>query len=363
MLNTESLDFIVSVITIVGIAATTISVTIFDIIPKKHARSIICIHRVVVILTMNFVLSFVWKTAVFLFIKSWNTPLVHITFFAICTPITIIVNIIWMFDLRYFIIPRLVNIIGISGKIGSGKTTACQFFKSKNFIEINFADKLKDVSSTLTTQTINVFKNQKGLVFENGEEFKYNVGTMRKIIRLYLQQVYSSPRILFWLYQFNINNVIESFTNHEKVCYDTVLHRLTPLLYYEILPDKTKLKSNGISVGKILQILGLSFRNEFDSKVWMRFVWNDIIQGVLYKGEWDYVIGDMRMENEACGFDDYATLIRLERSEEKRSKFIGGRDPNHKTETDLDDYDFGDCVIENNGTEEEFFKKLEKIQI
>lgn len=104
----------------------------------------------------------------------------------------------------------------------------------------------------------------------------------------------------------------------------------------------------GISIGRFQQLLGTVLREHIHPDIWVF----PIIQ--YYKNNPDKfcIISDCRFKNEAAHIkQNGGILIRLNRN----TNVNDGRDPNHISETDLDDYDGFDLVINNNGTPEEMF--------
>lgn len=69
---------------------------------------------------------------------------------------------------------------------------------------------------------------------------------------------------------------------------------------------------------------------------------------------------DCRFKNEAIlSQKEGAVIIRLNRKPELiSSASVAGRDPNHISETDLDDYPHFDLVVDNNGTIEEAWSQI-----
>lgn len=99
-----------------------------------------------------------------------------------------------------------------------------------------------------------------------------------------------------------------------------------------------------MSVGRFQQLLGTVARQQIHPDIWMLPVLNQTRSSGKFT-----VISDCRFRNEAIGIQKMGGLvIRLNRhpdliSEESKA----GRDPNHISETDLDDYPNFDLVIQN----------------
>jgi hypothetical protein len=98
----------------------------------------------------------------------------------------------------------------------------------------------------------------------------------------------------------------------------------------------------------LLQKLGLNMRDVRES-VWVDYVINNL------KPNDYYVLDDLRYKNELdalkkAGF----ILVRIEASRDIRERRIPNtfpKDENHLSETDLDDYDGWDVVIDNNNND------------
>lgn len=121
-----------------------------------------------------------------------------------------------------------------------------------------------------------------------------------------------------------------------------------------IIPKISYGKTEGWDLGKYQQKIGGSFRKSIVEDIWIRCLKQEISK---YK---KVVVCDMRFKNEAKELQKMkgCVLIRLERDFKFRKEFLGSRDPEDISETDLDDFEFKH-VIENNGTKEEFIEKNE----
>ena len=182
-----------------------------------------------------------------------------------------------------------INIIGLSGKIGSGKTTFAEEFAKLSKIPVEchaFADKLKELTQMLTGHKLTI-TNQPGKPFYN---------------------------------------TVYNYTQEDKNVY---------------LPtwDKT--------VGKCLQILGTeALRKGFDSDVWVKALFESTAKEVLSNGH-ILVIADVRFPNEA----DYilkegGILIRLI-GDPMKIRENSTRDLTHESEVALDNYTGFTEIIEN----------------
>jgi hypothetical protein len=108
--------------------------------------------------------------------------------------------------------------------------------------------------------------------------------------------------------------------------------------------------SLGITIGDFQQKIGMVAREHIDPNIWVNAVMNQMTDENCV-----YVISDCRFKNEARQIEERGGLvIRLNRSEHLiDAKLMAGRNPNHVSETDLDDYDNFDFVYQNDGTIED----------
>lgn len=154
-------------------------------------------------------------------------------------------------------------IIGISGKIQSGKDTIANYLVNKyGFIRIGFADKLKEIAKDLFEWN--------GLKDKNGRTLLQNLGYAMRLI---------------------------------------------------------------------------------NENIWVNYVLNNLD---LNK---QYIISDVRYENEAEILkENGAKLWRIERKLDRNNEA-----DKHLSEIDLDNYGKFDIIIDNNGTIEELYKKIDEI--
>lgn len=104
-----------------------------------------------------------------------------------------------------------------------------------------------------------------------------------------------------------------------------------------------------------LQILGTEcFRERIDNDFWVKAA----MKIVNHYPENLWVIPDVRFPNEVTPIQDRGGMvIRINR----KNRPPTGRDDNHPSEIALDDYEGFDYVIDNDGTIEELYNKLEGI--
>jgi hypothetical protein len=164
-------------------------------------------------------------------------------------------------------------IIGISGKIGSGKSTAAKYLID-NMPHLRFEEKF----------------------------FAYNVKMIASIISGLPMEVMLS----------------QEGKNMQLPLYD------------------------GITVGRLQQVIGTDlFRDHFDKMVWVKSMFAPYDRA---KDNW--IVSDVRFRNEA----DYVKqmggiLVRLE-GDPAGVRSNSTRDMNHPSETELDDYDGFDVLVQ-----------------
>jgi len=193
-------------------------------------------------------------------------------------------------------------IIGLSGKIGSGKDAAANLF-AENFSEYvpiykkSFAYKLKQIIEILSG-----FKMQTS--FDN-----------------------------------SFFEGITDFKREDKDVFIKVFNQ---------------------TIGEMLQIVGTEvFRDNYDKEVWIKSLFNDY--GPYEKKNTIWVISDVRFTNEANYVKNLdGILIRINGDPLKLTEY-SNRDINHPSETALDNYKGFDYIIENDGSMEELKEKTEKV--
>lgn len=104
---------------------------------------------------------------------------------------------------------------------------------------------------------------------------------------------------------------------------------------------------------KLLQDIGLQMRN-IDKNVWVNY----ILKNIDFTNSLIHIcITDVRFINEVQLITDCGGKIwRIERNIERKSEL-----DNHLSEMELDNYKVFNEVIENNGTFEELYEKIDKI--
>ena len=109
--------------------------------------------------------------------------------------------------------------------------------------------------------------------------------------------------------------------------------------------------------GEALQKLGTAVREAFDTDVWIRKVFDDMIDAHVT------IVTDCRYRNEAeAGRAREAILIRVN-GDPSGMRATSKRDPNHPSETELDDYPYFDAVIDNSEKGENLLEKKIREQV
>lgn len=110
----------------------------------------------------------------------------------------------------------------------------------------------------------------------------------------------------------------------------------------------------------LLQMIGTDLGRNADPDVWVKICTNRIKEILKENPEANILISDLRFPNEASSLKELGfTLCCVTRKQELRGNI--GRDPNHPSETAMDWYDKWDVVIENNGTLEDLYKKVDQL--
>lgn len=198
-------------------------------------------------------------------------------------------------------------IIGISAKANSGKDLVGDYLVSKyGYKKVKFADKLKDILSICLS-----------IPREKLEDHEYKETTLPES---------------WWV--FEIPNTDRGVTVYPY------------LKYKEEYNEKFLVK---VTPRWLLQRIGTDcFRCVISPDFWVNALFCSMEEGN------NYVITDVRFPNEADMVkSNGGMLIRLNRA--------GYIFSNHISETALDCYDGFDHVVENNGTIDELYKKIDDI--
>ena len=106
----------------------------------------------------------------------------------------------------------------------------------------------------------------------------------------------------------------------------------------------------GMTNGTLQQVIGTLLREKLHPDIWTF----QVLKFARDNPDTVCVISDCRFRNEADLIkQNGGVIIRLNR----KNRNIGKRNPNHISETDLDNYENFDLVIDNDGTVEEMIEK------
>jgi len=119
---------------------------------------------------------------------------------------------------------------------------------------------------------------------------------------------------------------------------------------------KSKTNCCEITNGRLQQLVGTVLREEINPNIWIF----PVMEYCKNNPDTICIISDCRFKNEAQIIkQNGGILIRINRMNEIHNS-QNGRDHNHVSETDLDNYKF-DYVIENNGTLQDLKNTAQKI--
>lgn len=216
-------------------------------------------------------------------------------------------------------------IIVLTGQKRTGKSTAADFFKQKNFKPVALADPFKkDLAYTI--DRLNILGRHFSYQDANGEtDFDREKKIFSKTDAIRVVN-FSYRRILGDDSKYNhVEDLIQDYFNSDK--------------------------RNLYSFRELMQITGTDIGcNEIDKNIWVKKTFNEIIDSKSR----DFLISDCRQNHEISALRKFGSLvIHIKRD----TSDIVEKDQ-HITEKPLD-IDDSDLVIDNNGTIEEFYQKLE----
>lgn len=228
------------------------------------------------------------------------------------------------------------NLIGISGKICSGKDTVgkiIQYLTSKDYLQ-----GIGDIESYLESNT------------------DYNFGHWNWQIKKFAGKLKEICSILTGI-------PVEKFEDQEFK--KTNLGEEWDYLNYE---HSMRGDTDKMTVRDLLQKVGTDlFREQLHNNVWINALFADYKPHKMSEyNPSNWLITDLRFTNEAKSITDRGGIcVRVNRHFEtqtfytQRVSFPDGI-PVHPSENELDDYAF-DYVIENNGTLEELIEEVKKM--
>ena len=111
--------------------------------------------------------------------------------------------------------------------------------------------------------------------------------------------------------------------------------------------------TTGLTYGQLQQKIGSMFRENINPDFWI-----NILFASLHPEENIYIIDDLRMRNEAAALKERGAIMIRINGDPAGINMASTRDKNHPTETDLDNYDSWDIIINNDCDIELFKEKL-----
>lgn len=113
----------------------------------------------------------------------------------------------------------------------------------------------------------------------------------------------------------------------------------------------------GQSPRELMQKVGDKLRKLISETIWIDVVFNKTIPEASQEGFDVFVISDVRYPNEGDRIhEENGTVVRIVR--DKGGTSVGA---DHPSETSMRDYSGFDFVLENNGSLEEYFSKLDRL--
>jgi hypothetical protein len=211
------------------------------------------------------------------------------------------------------------NLIGISGKINSGKDLAGKILNDLSgdiFENKKFADKLKNIVCMLIGCTREQLEDRDFKEKELGEEWWY-----------YTDSLFNSTDSEENLYSYS------KYHRQLKNDLDFYIIKLTPRT--------------------LLQLLGTECgRQIIHPNIWVNALFADYDTSSNYDSNW--IITDVRFPNEVQAIKDKGGIvIKINRDSDVVD--------NHSSETALDNYDGFDFVVDNNGSIDDLTNNLIKI--
>jgi hypothetical protein len=220
---------------------------------------------------------------------------------------------------------QMKNLIGISGKIGSGKDTVAAIIQElyPQYEVKKFAGKLKDIASILTGIPVEKFEDQEFKKEYLGEEWNY-----------YTISLLLNGELIQQSGRFATREEAEKAMEVAKEA-------------FKAIPVKYVVGQQQMTVRQLLQELGTNaMRNTLHENVWVNALMAD------YNKDSNWIVTDCRFPNEAKIIQEKdGILLRVERS----TCNLG----THPSETALDNFPF-EHVIFNNGSMDDLRNEVKK---
>lgn len=175
----------------------------------------------------------------------------------------------------------------------------------------------------------------------------------------YFQKIYPDKALFIKRFLFNTSITVNACSDIQRVAFADKLKRVLSVItntsiefwYDPIYKDAPNIlhltNSDGVPYTnrELLQRFGTEVGRNISKDIWIESLFDDLSENG------SYIITDVRFINEAEAVKNRlnATLIRVNRDSVKMD---------HSSETELDNYDRFDIVIDNNGTIEELINKV-----
>ena len=211
-------------------------------------------------------------------------------------------------------------LIGISGKKTSGKDTICTIIEA---IDVYY--------NTRFIPSTGLHEFVKQCLFEDRLAL---LSVFRNIVTTWNRESFAK-KLRQCLYAITGDNRIFSLDDKTKNSLSTIKDA----------------EGNYYTIRQLLQKFGTEVGRNISPNLWVDALMNDYIKAKLDGYEKDWIVTDVRFENEAEAIrKNGGILIRLNRNT--------GFNDQHSSETALDNYKNFDLVIDNNGTIDELIDKV-----
>ena len=211
-------------------------------------------------------------------------------------------------------------LIGISAKKQCGKDTVCTIIEA---IDVYY--------NTRFEPSVSLYEFVKQCLFEDRLS---SLSTFRDIVTTWNRESFAK-RLRSCLYTITGDNRIFALDDETK----------------NSLSNVKDAEGNYYTIRQLLQKFGTEVGRNISPNLWVDALMNDYIKAKLDGYEEDWIVTDVRFENEAEAIrENGGILIRLNRNT--------GFNDQHSSETALDNYKNFDLVIDNNGTIDELIDKV-----
>ena len=236
-------------------------------------------------------------------------------------------------------------IVGISGKIGSGKDTIAKMIRYYSYRERgHIVTTLEDWLQLEELQLATDPAYNKWQVKKFGGTLKDVVCLLTGCPREALEDESFKNKVIGeeWRYY-----TFTDLNTQEKFIYST--HKDAYIRKYRWLNPTSDIEEVDYTYRSLLQVLGTEAgRETIHPNIWV----NSLMSKRTPTSNW--LITDVRFENEAQAIlDRGGVLLRVNRPDKKSSKDVA----NHSSETALDDYEFENVIV-NDGSLKDLYSKV-----